>query len=62
MLIVKHAEKCSDQTVEAVHSKLHQYMTEHCYSRKNIENSSSGEALLRAILAWNSYVLGDNDK
>ena len=33
----------------------------HGYLRKNVENISSGESLFNGVLAWNSYVLGDNN-
>ena len=51
----------TDQGIEATHSKLDTFLRVHGYLRKNVENISSGESLFNGVLAWNSYVLGDNN-
>ena len=53
--------KTTDQGIEATQSKLDTFLRVHGYLRKNVENISSGESLFNGVLAWNSYVLGDNN-
>ena len=53
-------KKVTDQTIEATHSKLDQFLRSHGYFRKNIESEEAGDKLHDWVLAWNSYVLGDS--
>ena len=52
--------KTSDQTIESTHSKLDSFLKSHRYFRKNLEVCSTNEKLFNVIVAWNSYVLGEN--
>ena len=52
--------KTSDQTIEATHSKLDQFLKTHGYFRKNNDDPKSGVKLFEGILAWNSYILDEN--
>ena len=49
----------TDQTVEATHSKLDNFLKQHGYFRNNLDDTATGEKLFDGILAWNSYVVGD---
>ena len=51
----------TDQTIEATHSKLDQYLKFHGYFR-NITDLSSSKKLEDGINAWNCYVLGEINK
>ena len=51
--------KTTDQTIECTHSKLDQYLKERNYFRKNLNGKAFGERLLKGILAWNSYSIGN---
>ena len=52
--------KTTDQTIECTHSKLDQYLKERNYFRKNLNGKAFGERLLKGILAWNSYSIGNS--
>ena len=51
----------TDQTIEATHSKLDQYLKSHGYFIK-ITDLSSSQKLEDGINAWNCYVLGEINK